>query len=102
MKDELSSAALSKIPWRKNDVSYNRNEIYFDLVESLDVIISGMLLTCYNLFFTKNKQTCFGNISRRLCGVYLSSFVGNPFMDAYVYIFCRWFEPIGLDVLDFR
>ena len=30
----------SPIPWRKSDVRYNRNEIYFDIVEELEGIIA--------------------------------------------------------------
>lgn len=41
VRHELPMGALSKIPWRKNDVKYVANEIYFDLVESIDCIMSG-------------------------------------------------------------
>lgn len=30
----------SPIPWRKMGVRYNRNEIYFDMVEELNVIVN--------------------------------------------------------------
>jgi len=30
----------SPIPWRKSGLKYNNNEIYFDVVEELDAIIS--------------------------------------------------------------
>jgi len=38
---ELPTGAVSKIPWRKSEVKYVTNEIYFDLVEQLDVIIGA-------------------------------------------------------------
>lgn len=37
---DLPTHALSKIPWRKADVKYVTNEIYFDLIESIDAILS--------------------------------------------------------------
>jgi len=37
----LPTGVLSKIPWRKSDVKYVTNEIYFDVVEQLDCIISA-------------------------------------------------------------
>lgn len=41
LKGDLSSAAVSKIPWRSDNVSYIRkNAVYFDIVESLDAILS--------------------------------------------------------------
>lgn len=36
----LPMGALSKIPWRKNDVKYVQNQIYFDINESIDAIVS--------------------------------------------------------------
>ena len=41
VKEELPLAAVSKIPWRKTNVKYVTNEIYFDIVESLDVVIDA-------------------------------------------------------------
>jgi len=40
VKQSLPTGALSKIPWRKGNVKYVTNEIYFDLVEQIDAIIS--------------------------------------------------------------
>lgn len=34
-------AQLTKIPWRKSDVKYVTNEIYFDMVEQVDATISS-------------------------------------------------------------
>ena len=47
VKDALPSGAVSKIPWRKAAVSYVANEIYFDLNESIDAILtaSGQVVT---------------------------------------------------------
>jgi AP-3 complex subunit mu len=39
VSQDLPTHAVSKIPWRKADVKYVTNEIYFDLVESIDAII---------------------------------------------------------------
>jgi len=41
VKQSLPTGALSKIPWRKGNVKYVTNEIYFDLVEQIDAIISS-------------------------------------------------------------
>jgi AP-3 complex subunit mu len=40
----------SPIPWRKPGLKYNNNEIYFDIVEELDAIVS--------------KYVCFLGLSR--------------------------------------
>jgi AP-3 complex subunit mu len=37
--ESLSSSATSVIPWRRANVAYTSNEIYFDLVEEIDCII---------------------------------------------------------------
>lgn len=34
------SAFSSPIPWRKAGVRYNNNEIYFDIVETLDAVVN--------------------------------------------------------------
>lgn len=39
VSQDLPNHAVSKIPWRKADVKYVTNEIYFDLVESIDAIL---------------------------------------------------------------
>jgi len=41
VKDQLSTAAQSKIPWRKSDVKYVTNAIYFDIIESVDAIVDS-------------------------------------------------------------
>jgi len=45
---ELPTQTVSKIPWRKSDVKYVTNEIYFDLVEQMDCIIAqnGNTVNC--------------------------------------------------------
>jgi AP-3 complex subunit mu len=37
--DSLSASATSVIPWRRSDVTYAQNEIFFDIVEDIDCII---------------------------------------------------------------
>eukprot|EP00823_Brevimastigomonas_motovehiculus_P006871 TRINITY_DN5891_c0_g1_i1.p1 TRINITY_DN5891_c0_g1~~TRINITY_DN5891_c0_g1_i1.p1 ORF type:complete len:419 (+),score=100.09 TRINITY_DN5891_c0_g1_i1:56-1312(+) len=48
VKDDLPGHVLSKIPWRKVDVKYVSNEIYFDIVEQLDCIMNAnqQLINC--------------------------------------------------------
>lgn len=42
LKGDLSSAAVSKIPWRKDNVKYlTKNAVYFDIIESIDAILSA-------------------------------------------------------------
>ncbi len=41
VKDQLSGAALSKTPWRRSEVKYLTDEIYFDILESVDMIINA-------------------------------------------------------------
>jgi len=42
LKSDISSAAVSKIPWRKDNVNYlTKNAVYFDLVESIDAVLSA-------------------------------------------------------------
>jgi len=41
VKQSLPTGALSKIPWRKSNVKYVTNEIYFDLVEQIDAIMTA-------------------------------------------------------------
>lgn len=40
LKGDLSSAAVSKIPWRRDNVSYLKNAVYFDIIESIDAVLS--------------------------------------------------------------
>lgn len=44
----LPNATASSIPWRNSDVKTSSNEVYVDLVEELDVILSrdGVLVKC--------------------------------------------------------
>jgi len=39
VSQDLPTHAVSKIPWRKADVKYVTNEIYFDVIESIDAIL---------------------------------------------------------------
>jgi AP-3 complex subunit mu len=39
VSDTIGAAAMSVIPWRKTDVKYAQNEIFFDIAEELDCII---------------------------------------------------------------
>ncbi len=39
VSQDLPTQAVSKIPWRRADIKYVTNEIYFDLVESVDAIL---------------------------------------------------------------
>ena len=41
VKDVLPQSAVSKIPWRKANVQYVANEIYFDINEQLDAIVNS-------------------------------------------------------------
>lgn len=41
VRQDLPSIAISKIPWRKSDVKYVTNEIYFDCIEQIDCIINA-------------------------------------------------------------
>ena len=41
VKDVLPQSAVSKIPWRKANVAYVANEIYFDINEQLDAIVNS-------------------------------------------------------------
>ena len=48
VSDVLDGAATSQIPWRKSGVKYTQNEIYFDVTETIDVIIdsSAQMIAC--------------------------------------------------------
>jgi len=39
--DKLGAGATSIIPWRRSDVKYTANEIFFDLREEVDAIVEG-------------------------------------------------------------
>jgi len=40
VSQDLPTHAVSKIPWRKADIKYVTNEIYFDLIENIDCILT--------------------------------------------------------------
>jgi AP-3 complex subunit mu len=41
VSDELPSGTISNMPWRAAGVSYSQNEIYMDIVEQVDAIVSA-------------------------------------------------------------
>jgi len=47
VSDKMAQGLLTKIPWRRSDVKYVTNEIYLDVVESIDAIFgdNGMMVT---------------------------------------------------------
>jgi AP-3 complex subunit mu len=47
ISDVLPDGTISNMPWRKTDVKYTQNEIYVDIVEEIDAILSreGNILT---------------------------------------------------------
>lgn len=40
LKSNVATAAVSKIPWRRDNVKYIKNAVYFDIVESIDAVIT--------------------------------------------------------------
>ncbi|BBH02225.1 Clathrin adaptor complexes medium subunit family protein [Prunus dulcis] len=44
MSDTLPGATSSCIPWRTTDLKYVNNEVYVDLVEEMDAIVTGFVL----------------------------------------------------------
>lgn len=47
VSDVLPDATVSNMPWRKTDVNYAQNEIYIDVIEEVDAIVSrsGTIIT---------------------------------------------------------
>ncbi len=41
MSDKCPPGLTSRTPWRKVDADYVNNEVYFDIVESLDAILDA-------------------------------------------------------------
>ncbi|KAL7569312.1 hypothetical protein ACA910_016855 [Epithemia clementina (nom. ined.)] len=41
VSDELPSGTVSNMPWRASGVQYSQNEIYMDIVEEVDAIVSS-------------------------------------------------------------
>lgn len=58
VSQDLPTHALSKIPWRKADVKYVTNEIYFDLVESIDAILGPNNDVIHANIFGDINSTC--------------------------------------------
>jgi len=51
VSDKMAMGLLSKIPWRRSDVKYVTNEIYFDIVESVDAIFGdNQMLISSNVY----------------------------------------------------
>jgi len=48
VKKNLPAGAISKIPWRKADVRYVTNEIYFDIIESIDCVFNPNMQLVYS------------------------------------------------------
>ncbi|KAF8520060.1 clathrin adaptor, mu subunit [Gautieria morchelliformis] len=48
----------SPIPWRKAGIKYNANEIYFDVVEELDAIVSRTGIVVSSTVWGKIKANC--------------------------------------------
>jgi len=48
LSQDMPKGALSKIPWRRSEVKYVTNEIYFDLIEQIDAIFgeNQMIESC--------------------------------------------------------
>lgn len=46
--DELPGSTVSNVPWRKKDVRYTQNDIYFDIIEEINCIIdrNGKVVHC--------------------------------------------------------
>lgn len=58
IKEDLPLAAVGKIPWRKAFVKYVTNEVYFDIIESLDVIIDADQRVVSASVFGEIKARC--------------------------------------------
>jgi len=58
VKQSLPTGALSKIPWRKGNVKYVTNEIYFDLVEQIDAIVNSEQLVISSNVYGDIKTNC--------------------------------------------
>jgi len=41
INNKLPSNTMSSIPWRKTNLKYNNNEIYFDIIEAVDAIVDS-------------------------------------------------------------
>jgi len=53
VRDDMPKGALSKIPWRRSDVKYVTNEVYFDLVEQVDCVFGeNQMLESSNVYGT--------------------------------------------------
>jgi len=51
VREDMPKGALSKIPWRRSEVKYVTNEVYFDLVEQVDAIFGeNQMLEASNVY----------------------------------------------------
>lgn len=55
---ELPQGALTKIPWRKSNVRYVTNEIYFDLIEQIDAVINTQQQVLSSQVFGDIRVNC--------------------------------------------
>lgn len=49
VSETLPGATASCVPWRSADLKYANSEVYVDLVEEMDVIMSRSLCCCWIL-----------------------------------------------------
>jgi len=70
VKDVLPDGAISNIPWRRFDVKYAQNEIFFDMIEEVDAIIdcTGMVISTElsGFILTNSKLSGFPDLTMTL------------------------------------
>lgn len=70
VSDELPELQNDNIPWRRTNVRYASNEIYFDIEEQIDAIFdpSGMLVTCdvHGVISVNSKLSGFPDLMAQL------------------------------------
>ena len=54
----ISNSVTSKIPWRSNSIQYISNEIYFDIVESIDGMLSSSGELLYGTIYGELNVNC--------------------------------------------
>jgi AP-3 complex subunit mu len=58
LKEDMPTGALSKMPWRRDNVKYVTNEIYFDLVEQIDATFSASNNLLFCSIFGEIRANC--------------------------------------------
>jgi len=58
LSSKLATGATSMTPWRKSGVRYNQNEIYFDVIEEIDAIISSSGMTVMQRVYGSIQCNC--------------------------------------------